>query len=111
MEGAFVQGMGRWTSEEIRFNQKGVMTTVSPHTYLIPTAVDLPKDFRVTFLGDAKNPQAVHSSKTVREPPFLLSSSVYFVLKDAVRGAREEGEEAGRNTNTSGSTLSYWHTK
>ena len=91
VEGSFVQGMGRWTTEQIRFNSKGVMTTVTPHTYLIPTAADVPRDFRITLLGDSPNPQAVHSSKAVGEPPFFLSSSVYFALKDAVRAARQEG--------------------
>ena len=95
VEGAFVQGMGRWTTEQIRFNSKGEMTTVNPHTYLIPSAADVPRDFRVTLLGDARNPRAVHSSKAVGEPPFFLSSSVYFALKDAVRAAREEAAGAG----------------
>ncbi len=36
VEGTFVQGMGRWTMEEIRFNSDGAMTTVNPHTYHIP---------------------------------------------------------------------------
>jgi xanthine dehydrogenase/oxidase len=86
--------MGRWTTEQIRFNSKGVMTTTNPHTYLIPTSADVPKDFRVTLLGDSPNPQAVHSSKAVGEPPFFLSSSVYFALKDAVRAAREDAAGA-----------------
>jgi xanthine dehydrogenase/oxidase len=95
VEGAFVQGMGRWTMEEIRFNADGVMTTVNPHTYHIPTAADVPKDFRVTLLGDSSAPTAVHSSKAVGEPPFFLSSSVYFALKAAIHSAREEGQHVG----------------
>lgn len=63
VEGAFVQGMGRWTMEEIRFDERGAMTTVDPHTYHIPTAADVPRDFRVTLLGAASSPTSVHSSK------------------------------------------------
>jgi xanthine dehydrogenase/oxidase len=95
VEGAFVQGMGRWTMEEIRFDASGGMTTVSPHTYHIPTVADAPKDFRVTLLGDSRAPTAVHSSKAVGEPPFFLSSCVYFALKAAICSAREDGG-AGR---------------
>ena len=96
VEGAFVQGMGRWTMEEIRFKPgTGVMTTVSPHSYFIPAAADCPKDFRVTLLGASSSPTAVHSSKAVGEPPFFLSSCVYFALKEAVGAARAETGQRG----------------
>ena len=51
----------------------------------------------MTLLGGAPNPRAVHSSKAVGEPPFFLSSSVFFALKDAVRSARIQllGPKAG----------------
>jgi xanthine dehydrogenase/oxidase len=82
VEGAFVQGMGRWTMEELRFERAtGALATDSPHTYFVPSAADVPRDLRVALLGDAPNKVAVHSSKAVGEPPFFLSSCVYFALK------------------------------
>jgi xanthine dehydrogenase/oxidase len=97
VEGAFVQGMGRWTMEEIRFDENGKMITTCPHSYHIPSAADVPKDFRVTLLGDSgtKHKTAVHSSKAVGEPPFFLSSSVYFAIKRAVEAARKEEDGGG----------------
>jgi len=98
VEGAFVQGVGRWTMEEIKFDDEGAMTTTTPHSYFIPTAADVPKDFRVTLLGDSgtKHKTAVHSSKAVGEPPFFLSSSVYFAIKGAVEEARTEEWGGGK---------------
>jgi xanthine dehydrogenase/oxidase len=105
VEGAFVQGVGRWTSESVVWvdgahaglGPAGSLHTDSPHRYFVPGAADAPRDFRVTLLGGAPNPRAVHSSKAVGEPPFFLSSAAYFALKDAVRAARTDamGEDEG----------------
>ena len=86
-----MQGMGRWTMEEIKFSSTGVMTTTNPHSYYIPTSADVPRDMRITLLGDSPSPTAVHSSKAVGEPPFFLSSCVFFALKEAIHASREEG--------------------
>ena len=69
---------------------QGHLATDNPHDYFLPSSTDAPRDFRVTLLGGVPNPRAVHSSKAVGEPPFFLSSSVFFALKDAVRAARQE---------------------
>jgi xanthine dehydrogenase/oxidase len=49
----------------------------------------VPLDFRVSLL-DANNKRAVHSSKGVGEPPFVVSSSVFFAVRNAVRASREQ---------------------
>jgi xanthine dehydrogenase molybdopterin-binding subunit B len=58
--------------------------THSPDTYKIPTATDIPADFRVKLLEHATNPNAIHGSKTVAEPPFMLGLSAWLAIKDAV---------------------------
>lgn len=97
VEGAWVQGMGRWTTEEMHWGDSkhpraapGTLISNNPHSYFIPSAADVPKDFRVTLLSDADNPTAVHSSKAVGEPPFFMSSSSFFAIQDAIKAAREE---------------------
>jgi xanthine dehydrogenase/oxidase len=96
IEGGFVQGMGWLCLEEMIWGDKahpwvrpGHLFTKGPGTYKIPTANDIPVDFRVTLLQNTPNPRAVHSSKAVGEPPFHLGAAVYFALKDAVYAARE----------------------
>eukprot|EP00798_Chlamydomonas_sp_ICE-L_P022196 gene22196-29256_t len=96
VEGGFVQGMGWLCLEELQWGDKqhpwvrpGHLFTKGPGTYKIPSANDIPIDFRVTLLADAPNTRAIHSSKAVGEPPFHLGASVFFALKDAVYSARE----------------------
>ncbi|HTY36063.1 MAG TPA: xanthine dehydrogenase molybdopterin binding subunit, partial [Bacteroidota bacterium] len=84
VEGGYVQGVGWCTTEEIKWDRDGNLMTHSPDTYKIPTACDIPQDFRVELLKDATNPNAIHGSKTVAEPPLMLSLSTWLAIKDAV---------------------------
>ncbi|MBT3067370.1 xanthine dehydrogenase molybdopterin binding subunit [Rhodoferax sp. U11-2br] len=92
IEGGFVQGMGWLTTEELVWNDKGLLTTHAPSTYKIPTAGDIPAHFKVD-LWDAPNTEDnVGGSKAVGEPPFMLAISVFEALRDAVARARDDGE-------------------
>jgi xanthine dehydrogenase large subunit len=85
VEGAYVQGMGWLTSEELWWDERGRLRTHAPSTYKIPTSRDVPKDFRVRLLANQPNREdAVFKSKAVGEPPFMLGISAYLALKDAV---------------------------
>ncbi|NKI94911.1 xanthine dehydrogenase molybdopterin binding subunit [Rhizobacter sp. SG703] len=85
VEGAFIQGMGWLTSEELVWHpQTGALATHAPSTYKIPTANDCPAVFNVR-LFDAENVEdSIHRSKAVGEPPLLLPFSVFFAIRDAV---------------------------
>lgn len=61
-----------------------------PGNYKIPTAYDIPRDFRVKLLDNLPNARAVHSSKAVGEPPFHLGACTLFALKDAIASARAD---------------------
>jgi len=84
IEGGFIQGVGWCTTEEIKWDDKGRLMTHSPDTYKIPTAQDIPKDFRAEFLQDYPNPVAIRQSKTVAEPPLMYGLSTWLAIKDAV---------------------------
>jgi xanthine dehydrogenase large subunit len=88
IEGAFIQGMGWLTMEELVWHPaSGKLLTHAPSTYKIPTANDCPVDFR-TRLFDRPNVQdSIHRSKAVGEPPLLLPFSVFFAIRDAVSAA------------------------
>ncbi len=85
VEGAFIQGMGWLTMEELVWHpQTGLLTTHAPSTYKIPTANDCPPVFNVR-LFEADNPaDTIHRSKAVGEPPLLLPFSVFYAIRDAV---------------------------
>jgi xanthine dehydrogenase large subunit len=85
VEGAFIQGMGWMTMEELVWHpQTGLLTTHAPSTYKIPTANDCPPVFDVRLLANANVEDSIHRSKAVGEPPLLLSFSVFFAIRDAV---------------------------
>jgi xanthine dehydrogenase molybdopterin binding subunit/xanthine dehydrogenase small subunit len=84
IEGAFVQGMGWLTGEELSWDEKGRLLTHSASTYQIPAISDAPFDFRVELLPDAAQEGTIHGSKAVGEPPFMLAISVREALRDAV---------------------------
>ncbi len=85
VEGAFIQGMGWLTMEELVWHpQTGLLMTHAPSTYKIPTANDCPADFRVRLFDNANAEDSIHRSKAVGEPPLLLPFSVFYALRDAV---------------------------
>ena len=85
VEGAFVQGMGWLTTEELVWNAKGKLMTNGPASYKIPAIADMPIDLRVKRVENRKNPEdTVFHSKAVGEPPFMLGIAAWCALKDAV---------------------------
>ena len=85
VEGAFVQGMGWLTTEELVWNAKGKLMTSGPASYKIPAIADMPIDLRVKLVENRKNPeQTGFHSKAVGEPPFMLGIAAWCALKDAV---------------------------
>jgi len=84
IEGGFVQGMGWLTSEELKWDAKGRLLTHSASTYQIPAMSDAPMEFNVTLLPKAAQPNTIHGSKAVGEPPLMLAFSVREAIRDAV---------------------------
>ncbi|OMH39798.1 xanthine dehydrogenase molybdopterin binding subunit [Motiliproteus sp. MSK22-1] len=85
IEGAFVQGAGWLTSEELVWNKQGRLMTSGPAGYKIPAIADMPIDFRTQLVENRKNQEdTVFHSKAVGEPPFMLGISVFCAIKDAI---------------------------
>lgn len=88
VEGGYLQGLGWLTLEELWWDAKGRLRTHAPSTYKIPTARDLPEDFRVQLVSGRANPaETIFRSKAVGEPPLMLGISGWLALKDAVAAA------------------------
>ncbi|MEJ1287177.1 hypothetical protein NN561_018192 [Cricetulus griseus] len=90
VEGAFVQGLGLFTMEELHYSPEGSLHTRGPSTYKIPAFGSIPIEFRVSLLRDCPNKKAIYASKAVGEPPLFLASSIFFAIKDAIRAARAQ---------------------
>ncbi|MBL8377769.1 MAG: xanthine dehydrogenase molybdopterin binding subunit [Burkholderiales bacterium] len=85
VEGAFVQGAGWLTSEELWWDGRGKLGTHAPSTYKIPTAADVPPIFNVRLVdGQPNREPTIYRSKAVGEPPLMLALSVYHAVRDAV---------------------------
>ena len=85
VEGAFIQGMGWLTTEELWWDGQGRLRTHAPSTYKIPLASDRPREFNVRLAEWSVNPErTIKRSKAVGEPPFMLAISVLEALSMAV---------------------------
>jgi xanthine dehydrogenase large subunit len=85
IEGGFVQGMGWLTTEELVWDSAGRLRTIAPSTYKIPTASDVPADFRVSLYESGGNREdSIYHSKAVGEPPLMLAISVFSAISDAI---------------------------
>ena len=94
VEGAFVQGMGWLTTEELVWHPKsGALLTHAPSTYKIPTANDVPGLFPTQLFDNLNAEDSIHRSKAVGEPPLLLPFSVLYAIRQAVAAAGSAGKE------------------
>jgi xanthine dehydrogenase large subunit len=84
VEGAFIQGMGWLTTEELWWNAQGKLMTHAPSTYKIPAVSDCPEKFNVRLFRNRNAFDSIHRSKAVGEPPLLLPFSVFLAIRDAV---------------------------
>jgi xanthine dehydrogenase large subunit len=93
IEGAFVQGMGWCTTEDLKWDNSGNLMNHSPDTYKIPSIKDIPIDFRVELLDDVSEPGTIRGSKAVGEPPLMHGFSVWLAIKDAISATAHNKHE------------------
>ena len=88
IEGAFVQGAGWLTLEDLRWDEsdrpdRGRLATQAASTYKLPSFSEMPEVFNVSLLEHAHEEGAVYGSKAVGEPPLMLAFSVREALRQA----------------------------
>ncbi|MFK5998701.1 MAG: xanthine dehydrogenase molybdopterin binding subunit [Rhodobacterales bacterium] len=86
IEGAYVQGAGWLTTEELVWSDKGALQTHAPSTYKIPACSDRPARFNVALFDTENTEDTIYKSKAVGEPPFMLGISAWLALSNAVSG-------------------------
>ena len=84
VEGAYVQGAGWLTTEELGWDDNGKLRTHAPSTYKIPACSDRPDVFNVALYENENAEDTIYRSKAVGEPPFMLGISALMALSDAV---------------------------
>jgi xanthine dehydrogenase large subunit len=96
VEGAYVQGVGWLTLEELRWDtsdgpHRGRLQTQSASTYKLPSFSEMPEQFNVRLFEHAREDGAVYGSKAVGEPPFMLAFSAREAIREAVGAFGAEG--------------------
>ena len=96
VEGAFVQGAGWLTLEDLRWDEsdstaRGRLATNGASTYKLPSLSEMPEEFHVALLERAHEDGAVYGSKAVGEPPLMLAFSVREALRQAAAAFGPEG--------------------
>ncbi len=89
VEGAYVQGAGWLTMEELVWDTSGRLQTHAPSTYKIPTCADRPDVFNVALWPGENRENTIYRSKAVGEPPFMLGISAFLALSDAIAACGE----------------------
>jgi len=92
VEGAFIQGMGWLTTEELVYDAEGRLTTHAPATYKIPVASDTPPIFNTRLFEPLNPTPSIYRSKAVGEPPLMHGISVYSAILDAVHATNPRGQ-------------------
>ncbi|KAJ2951445.1 hypothetical protein O0L34_g13598 [Tuta absoluta] len=89
IEGAFIMGLGYWTSEKLEYDpDTGRILTDRTWTYKPPGIKDIPADFRIYFQRNSRNPYGVLQSKATGEPALCLAVVITHAFREAVRSAR-----------------------
>ena len=98
VEGAFVQGLGLMTTEQMMYEPDGRLYSNGTWEYKPPCSKSIPIDLRVTLDkgGDPNQTNsAVMSSRGIGEPPLVLSTSAFFAIKQAILSARrDQGDDS-----------------
>lgn len=66
IEGAFIQGMGLYTIEELNYSPQGVLYTRGPDQYKIPAICDVPAELHISLLPPTQNSNTLYSSMVNR---------------------------------------------
>jgi len=84
VSGAYIQGLGWVTTENLFYNDQGFLLSHAPSTYKIPSIQDVPREFYITLLNNDENFANVRGTKAVGEPPLLLAISAWTAINNAL---------------------------
>ncbi|MDD4667767.1 MAG: molybdopterin-dependent oxidoreductase [Candidatus Cloacimonetes bacterium] len=90
--GAFIQGMGWCTMEDLVWDSHGRYLSANPSTYKIPGIRDLPELLDIELLTSDSRESSVFGSKATGEPPFIYGMAVFFAIRDAIKRAGSSRE-------------------
>lgn len=98
IEGAFVQGAGWLTQEDLRWDTtdgpgRGKLLTQAASTYKLPSFSELPRVFNADLYVHPTDDGSVYGSKAVGEPPLMLAIAVREALRSAAAAFGEQEQQ------------------
>ncbi|XP_045500109.1 xanthine dehydrogenase 1-like [Colias croceus] len=91
LEGAFIMGVGYYTTEELIYDPKtGELLSDRTWNYKILQARDIPVDFRVYFRPKSYSNDIVLGSKATGEPSTVMSVVIPIAMREAIVSARSD---------------------
>ncbi|XP_075977357.1 xanthine dehydrogenase-like [Anticarsia gemmatalis] len=90
VQGAFIMGVGYWTSERLTYADTGELLTNRTWNLHVPLCTDIPQDFRVYFRENSYSYPAILGAKAVGEPPLCMSICVALAIREAISEARSD---------------------
>lgn len=84
VSGAYIQGLGWVTTENLFYNDQGFLLSHAPSTYKIPNVQDTPRIYNIELLDNDHNVANVRGTKAVGEPPLLLAISAWTAITNAL---------------------------
>ncbi|CAD0197572.1 unnamed protein product [Chrysodeixis includens] len=91
VEGAFVMGLGYWTSEKLVYDSNtGELLTDRTWNYFVPQVRDIPQDFRIYLRKKSYSTKPIFGSKACSEPPICMTVSIAIAMREAIVSARLE---------------------
>jgi xanthine dehydrogenase large subunit len=84
VSGAYIQGLGWVTTENLFYNDQGFLLSHAPSTYKIPNVQDTPRHYKIELLENDHNVANVRGTKAVGEPPLLLAISAWTAITNAL---------------------------
>lgn len=83
IHGAFMQGTGWCTLEQLITDNKGRLLTDSLDNYKIPGIYDIPDNYHIALYQGNPEPLNIQNSRAIGEPPLIYGLSVWLALQDA----------------------------
>jgi xanthine dehydrogenase/oxidase len=88
-------GLGYFLHEDVVHNANGRPASNGTWEYKPPCTKTIPLDLRVALLKDSPFPKGVLRSKSVGEPPFILSYGILEATRNAIQSARDDAKLTG----------------
>ncbi|XP_018397765.1 PREDICTED: xanthine dehydrogenase/oxidase-like [Cyphomyrmex costatus] len=88
-EGAFVMGIGYWTSEDLVYDpETGILMNNKSWNYNAPGVKDIPERFHVYLRNNKADAIAIYGSKSINEAPLCMSCVIPIAIRNALDSAR-----------------------